>query len=106
LPGGVAVAMLAGFKGGPILGLSGWIMSEAEAWLYEKLVCPLSKAPVVRVGEWLYSTDARTRRRYRIRDGIPTMLIDESELVSPDEFERVMREHQVSRSVTQKGTES
>jgi len=66
----------------------------------------LSKAPVVRVEEWLYSTDARTRRRYPIRDGIPTMLIDESETVEPEEFERVMREHQARESVTQKGTES
>ena len=85
-----------------------WIMSEADAWLYERLVCPLSKAPVVRVGEWLYSTDARTRRRYPIRDGIPTMLIDEAETVEPEEFERVMREHRASESAKeeQKGTES
>ncbi len=106
MPDGAAIGMLAGFKGGPVSGPYGWIMSEADAWLYERLVCPLSKAPVVRVGEWLYSTDAHTRRRYPIRDGIPTMLIDEAESVAPDEFERVMREHQVTKSVTQKGTES
>ena len=57
------------------------------------LACPESKAPLIQVGDWLYSTDAKTRRRYRIRDGIPIMLIDESEVVEPEEFARVMAEH-------------
>jgi uncharacterized protein YbaR (Trm112 family) len=57
------------------------------------LACPESKAPLIQVGEWLYSTDAKTRRRYRIRDGIPIMLIDESEVVEPEEFARIMAEH-------------
>ena len=58
--------------------------------LLELLRCPLSRAPLVLVGDWLYSTDPDTRRRYPIRDDIPVMLIDESEEVSPEEFTRVV----------------
>ena len=61
-----------------------------ESWLLEMLVCPESKAPLVREGDWLYSTDARTRRRYAILESIPNLLIEESEVVSLEVFERVM----------------
>ncbi len=64
-------------------------MAEIDKELLEILVCPESKAPLRQVGDWLYSTDKKTRRRYPVRDGIPVMLIDESETVSPQEFERV-----------------
>ncbi len=73
-------------------------MAETADWMLEKLACPLSKAPVVRQGEWLYSTDPETRRRYPIRDGIPTMLIEESETVDPTEFERVMAQCRAAKS--------
>ncbi|MHC4236445.1 MAG: Trm112 family protein [Planctomycetota bacterium] len=53
-------------------------MAEVDKELLEILVCPQSKASLVQVGDWLYSTDPQTRRRYPIRDGIPIMLIDES----------------------------
>lgn len=58
--------------------------------LLAMLRCPLSRAPLVLVDDWLYSTDPSTRRRYPIRDGIPVMLMDESQEVSPDEFARVI----------------
>jgi uncharacterized protein YbaR (Trm112 family) len=67
-------------------------MAEIDKELLEILVCPLSKAPLVHVGDWLYSTDPQTRRRYPVRDGIPIMLIDEAETVPPGEFERVIAE--------------
>jgi len=54
------------------------------------LVCPQSKAPVVCVDDWLYSTDRATRRRYPIRDGIPIMLIEESEVIDEETFDRIM----------------
>jgi len=66
---------------------------ELDAELLSILACPESKAPLIQVGEWLYSTDAATRRRYPVRDGIPIMLIDESEVVDQDEFDRIMAEH-------------
>jgi len=65
-------------------------MAELDKALLKLLVCPQTKAPLVADGDWLYSTDAATRRRYPIRDGIPIMLVDESEEVSAEEFERVM----------------
>ncbi len=64
--------------------------------LMEILVCPESHARLVQVGDWLYSTDPATRRRYPIRDGIPIMLIDESETVDEAEFHRVMQQENVS----------
>ncbi len=65
-------------------------MSSIDQELLERLACPESKAPVVQVGEWLYSTDPDTRRRYPIRDGIPIMLIDEAETVSEEDFGQIM----------------
>jgi len=62
--------------------------------LMEILVCPESHARLIQVGDWLYSTDPATRRRYPIRDGIPIMLIDESEVVDEAEFRRVMSEQE------------
>lgn len=62
--------------------------------LMDILVCPESHARLVQVGDYLYSTDPATRRRYPIRDGIPIMLIDESEVVEEAEFRRIMQENQ------------
>ena len=67
--------------------------SGIDKELLSILVCPQSHAPLVEVGDWLYSTDPETRRRYPIRDGVPIMLIDESEVVEQDEFDRLMAEH-------------
>lgn len=65
-------------------------MTSLDPELMSILVCPQSHAKLVQLGDWLYSTDPATRRRYPIREGIPIMLIDESEVVEPAEFERVM----------------
>ncbi len=56
--------------------------------------CPVGHAPLVQVGDWLYSTDRKTRRKYRIQDGIPVMLVEESEVVDLADFERAMAEAQ------------
>ncbi len=69
-----------------------------DAELMAILVCPESHAKLVQVDEWLYSTDPATRRRYPIRDGIPIMLIDESEVVEEDEFSKIMQEVQEKTS--------
>ncbi|MHC5108570.1 MAG: Trm112 family protein [Planctomycetota bacterium] len=62
-----------------------------DALLLEGLVCPLSHASLVELDGWLYSTDAETRRRYPIRNGIPVMLIDESEEVGMDAWQAAMK---------------
>ncbi len=61
--------------------------------LLEILVCPLSKAELVLDGDFLVSTDKETRRRYRIEDGIPIMLIDESEELDLETWREIMRKH-------------
>lgn len=64
-----------------------------EPWFVELLACPQTHAPVVMDGNWLYSTDPETRRRYPVEDGIPKMLIEESEVVTEAEFSRIMQMH-------------
>ena len=54
------------------------------------MVCPESHAPLREIDGWLVSTDAGTRRRYPVRDGIPVMLLEESEVMSEPEWEDVM----------------
>ena len=61
--------------------------------LLEILCCPETKADLVLDGETLVSTDKSTRRRYKIIDDIPVMLIDESEKLSIDEWKSIMKKH-------------
>ncbi len=65
-------------------------MASDSGSVFEYLVCPVAHAPLVRVDDWLYSTDRETRRRYPIRDGLPIMLVDESEVVDLEEFDRIV----------------
>jgi len=62
--------------------------------LLKILVCPDSHARLIQVDDWLFSTDRATRRRYPIREGIPIMLIEESEVVDESEFDRIMQQVQ------------
>ncbi len=61
--------------------------------LLEILCCPETKADLVLEGDFLVSTDKQTRRRYRIEDNIPIMLIEESEVLSIDEWKTIMKKH-------------
>jgi uncharacterized protein YbaR (Trm112 family) len=61
--------------------------------LLEILVCPLSKAPLVEDGDTLVSTDRKTRRRYKVEDGIPNMLMEESEELTEDAWTEIMKKH-------------
>jgi len=61
--------------------------------LLDILCCPETKAELVLDGETLVSTDKKTRRRYRIEDDIPVMLIDESEQLSMKEWTEIMKKH-------------
>lgn len=56
------------------------------------MVCPVSHAPLIDLEDWLVSTDPDTRLRYPVRDGIPVMLIEESEEMTPEDWEQAQRE--------------
>lgn len=61
--------------------------------LLDIICCPLSKADLILDGDYLVSTDPETRRRYRIEDDIPIMLIDDSETLSEEEWKDIMKKH-------------
>jgi len=61
--------------------------------LLDILCCPETKADLVLDGDALVSTDKETRRRYRIEDDIPIMLIEESEQLSMEEWTAIMQKH-------------
>jgi hypothetical protein len=61
--------------------------------LLDILVCPLSHATLVLDGETLVSTDKATRRRYKIEDGIPNMLIEEAEELDETAWAEIMKRH-------------
>jgi len=63
--------------------------------LLDILCCPETKADVVLDGNYLVSVDKKTRRRYRIEDDIPIMLIEESEQLQFEEWEKIMRKHNI-----------
>jgi uncharacterized protein YbaR (Trm112 family) len=53
------------------------------------LVCPEDRGPLLSVGdEFLYNP--RLRRKYRIDDGIPVLLVDEAVSVDDDEHQRLL----------------
>ena len=63
--------------------------------LLEILCCPETKADLVLDGDTLVSVDKQTRRRYRIEDDIPIMLIDESEQLDLDTWSEIMKKHNI-----------
>lgn len=63
--------------------------------LLDILCCPESKADLILDNNFLVSVDKNTRRRYRIEDDIPIMLIEESEQLSMEEWEAIMKKHNI-----------
>ncbi len=61
--------------------------------LLEILCCPETKADLVLDGNFLVSVDKETRRRYRIEDNIPIMLIEESEQLDMNTWKEIMIKH-------------
>jgi uncharacterized protein YbaR (Trm112 family) len=61
--------------------------------LLDILCCPDSKAELVLDGDTLVSTDRETRRRYKIENDIPIMLIDESEQLDFETWKEIMIKH-------------
>ena len=64
--------------------------------LLDILCCPETKADLVLDGDFLVSVDKESRRRYRIEDDIPIMLIDESEGLDYNEWIEIMKKHNVN----------
>jgi uncharacterized protein YbaR (Trm112 family) len=64
------------------------------------LRCSQSRAPLVLEGDYLVSSDPATRRRYRVEDGIPNMILEESEVMTPEDWEVVMKRHGSSSPAT------
>jgi uncharacterized protein YbaR (Trm112 family) len=58
--------------------------------LLEILACPQDKGPLLYFADEDALYNPRLRRRYRVQEGIPVMLIDEAETVSDDEHERLV----------------
>jgi hypothetical protein len=61
--------------------------------LLDILCCPKTKADLVLDNNTLVSVDKETRKRYRIEDDIPIMLIDESETLEMAEWLDIMKRH-------------
>ena len=61
--------------------------------LLEILCCPETKADIVLDGNTLVSVDKNTRRRYKIENDIPIMLIEESEQLNFEEWKAIMLKH-------------
>ncbi|MDP3830436.1 MAG: hypothetical protein Q8Q47_04145, partial [Ignavibacteriaceae bacterium] len=55
--------------------------------------CPETKADLILDGDFLISTDKSTRRRYRIEEDIPIMLIDDSEILEVETWKAIMLKH-------------
>jgi uncharacterized protein YbaR (Trm112 family) len=61
-----------------------------DALLLEVLACPDDKGPLYYLRDENSLYNPRLKRRYRIEDDIPIMLIDEAETVGDDEHARIM----------------
>jgi hypothetical protein len=61
--------------------------------LLDILCCPETKADLVLDGNTLVSVDKNSRRRYRIENDIPIMLIEESEVLDEDTWKEIMKRH-------------
>ncbi|HPI37116.1 MAG TPA: hypothetical protein PK397_04150 [Ignavibacteriaceae bacterium] len=64
--------------------------------LLDILCCPETKADLVLEENSLISTDKNTRRKYRIENNIPIMLIEESEQLDIATWEKIMKKHGVN----------
>lgn len=61
--------------------------------LLQILCCPETKADLVKEGDTLVSTDAKTRYVFKIVDDIPIMLLDEAVVMDEKEWQELMAKH-------------
>lgn len=66
--------------------------------LLEILACPDCHAPVFLDGDSIQCVGKECRRRYAVRDGIPVMLIDESEVLDAKTFEESLARRKEQKS--------
>ena len=59
--------------------------------LLDILVCPLDKGELWYFEDEQFLYNPRLRRKYRVVDDIPVMLVDESEIVGAEEHERITK---------------
>ena len=62
--------------------------------LHDILACPESHSDFVVNGDGLVSTDPSTRRQYPILHNIPRLIVDESTVLSEDDWSRIMVRNQ------------
>ena len=65
--------------------------------LLDILACPEDKGPLYYFEDEDCLYNPRLRRRYRIRDDIPIMLVDEAETVDGTEHDRLMTRTETER---------
>lgn len=65
-------------------------MAISDERLLEFLACPEDKGPLYYFADEDSLYNPRLRRRYRITEGIPVMLIDEAEQVDDATHERLL----------------
>ena len=66
-------------------------LAVLDPLLVEILACPIDKGPLYYFADEDSLYNPRLRRRYAIKDGIPDMLIDDSEEVSGEEHDRLLK---------------
>jgi uncharacterized protein len=69
---------------------------EMNKNLLDLLVCPETKAKLILHDNFLISTDQQSRRKYRIEDNIPILLIDESEILDEAVWQSIMDKHETA----------
>jgi uncharacterized protein YbaR (Trm112 family) len=65
-------------------------MSTLDARLLSILACPQDKGPLFFIADEDALYNPRLRRSYRVRDGIPVMLVDEATTIDDAEHARIM----------------
>jgi len=61
--------------------------------LEDILVCPKSESKLVLDGHSLVSVDSQCRFKYKIRDGIPNMIVEDATELDLEEWSQVMQRH-------------
>jgi uncharacterized protein YbaR (Trm112 family) len=61
-----------------------------QPWLASILVCPEDKGPLILIESQSCLYNPRLKRCYPIRDGIPVLMVDEAQEVTPERHEELM----------------